>query len=171
MDKHSLQELVQKFHSIELELSDSGGEITPVLEKELVTLASKMSSELDKIVFVKERSKLTAAYYRQKAREYQKLAQSFEAVDEKLTEYVKFTMINNKVDKVDGDEVVFKLSKRGHSVTIISAELIPDELCEIIRQPDKAAIKEMLTAGHEVGGCELKETIALLISPKRKELK
>jgi len=40
-------------------------------------------------------------------------------------------------------------------VVIIDETILPDVLCRIKREPDKARIKDMLTAGQEVRGAEL----------------
>lgn len=69
--------------------------------------------------------------------------------------------------------LIFKLMEAGHltkaelacatlsirngaaKVIITDETVLPDKLCRIKREPDKFAIKELLTAGYEVRGAEL----------------
>lgn len=42
-----------------------------------------------------------------------------------------------------------------NSVNIPDPDLIPSQLCKIVRSPDKAAIKKLLLAGEKIEGAEL----------------
>lgn len=169
--KPTIRDLLKLFYTIECRIADNSGEITPELDEELKSITQNLSSKIDQVSYIQERSKVSAEYYKQKSDEYYRLSKSMERVDEKLTEYIKFGMQQNNLERIEGEEVIFKLSKRGQSVEITNAALLPDEACTIVRQPSKTRIKEMILSGQAPAGADLRDTVVLTKSIKRKELK
>jgi hypothetical protein len=65
-------------------------------------------------------------------------------------------------EKLSDANTVISWRKAPPSVEITDAALVPDDLCKIVREPSKAAIKEAIAAGQIVAGAKMAEQKMLI---------
>ena len=65
-------------------------------------------------------------------------------------------------EKMFDANTVISWRKAPPSVEITDAALVPDDLCKIVREPSKVAIKEALAAGQIVAGAKMAEQKMLI---------
>ena len=82
-----------------------------------------------------------------------------------LRSYVQENMEAMALDEIEGDLFRAKICNTAPSVSVTDLDLVPSEYDrERPRELNKTALKETLSSGQEVPGCELKTTKSLRIT-------
>lgn len=156
-DSKSLNELVLLSATIENALIESGGEISPDLEKMLEERDENLPKKVDNYAGLIERLEITKAFYKQKADNLLKIAKACDRVTEKLEDRIKNAIKTLDVPELQGEDYRFKLVKSQPSLKVTDESLVPDSL-KVIKQEtvlDKKEIIKCLKDGEIIPGVEL----------------
>lgn len=165
---NTLHTLLTEFNRLEEGLVQSGGEVTPDIENQLVELADGIQTKADSVAYLLKRSPIVAEYYRAQAKIYTTIARALEGVAESVETTVKMAMEGHGLDEVIGTEFVLKLQRHRASVDITDPALLPEDHCRIVREPNKASIKAAIERGEKVPGAQLEYNRPLSVKPVRK---
>jgi len=153
------------------DIIDQEGEIAPTLEAEMKDLSIQQASKIDAYHFMFEQLKLQAAYFREQARKYQKVAQRLEDAEERIRTYLKTLMIQFQQPEISGHEVRFKLSPGPKKLLIDSPPEVPVDYQRVVMEIDNARVKADLMEGKTIPGCRLESTVTLRTYPNTKRLR
>lgn len=164
MENKSLFLIVNEAMQLEQMLMESGGEITPEIEKALMVNASELSNKVDGYQHIIERFGSLAEHYKQRAEFFKTISGQCKTAADRLRDNVKSAMIDLGVDEVKGADIRYKLSNTSGSLVIEDAEMIPVEFKKeiITTEIDKKALKEALLTG-EVPGAKLEAGYSLRV--------
>lgn len=159
-NKKNLIEILQETNLVVQSIIANGGEIPEELEVQLTKNETQLSAKVDAYAYVMERMKLEEGYWKEKAREFDRIAKSIKRVGEEIKGRMVYAMETMGLDEIKGDDFRFKLTKGPGSLDIFNEEVLPDEYVRttIVRDPQKNEIKAALKAGEKIPGCELHET-------------
>lgn len=159
----SLAIIANEASALETALLESGGEITPEIEKLLQVNQDELSQKVDGYSVVLERLKKAKEFYEDRAEMFQKAAVTMESTAKRLKENIKFAMKTMGVTVLSGDDVRFQLNKAA-PVLKIDAEK-EDELKRLYpkvtttTEIDKEKLKADLAIGP-VEGAELEPNVS-----------
>ncbi|UCS82864.1 hypothetical protein vBYenSP400_74 [Yersinia phage vB_YenS_P400] len=75
-----------------------------------------------------------------------------------LKDYLRYNMVATGTTKIKGKLFSISLGKPVDVLEVnVSPDLLPDNLCRVVRSADNALIKKMLKDGEEIKGCILTE--------------
>lgn len=167
----TLPEIVAEANEIERALVESGGEITPEIEKRLEVTHTLLTDKADRYAFVDERLAMTADFWKRKEETCRTIRKSLEAAQQRLRDRVKAAMIEMGKTEVKGIDSRFVLTKCASRLVIEDEAKLPQDLVIVVtvRQPDKERIKAALAEGFEVPGAVLEGGQALRIYENSEE--
>jgi hypothetical protein len=153
--KPGLGELVSKSAEITRVLIESGGELTPELEREMEHVDLAMADKMDACHFVAERLEREAEYFAEKAKRLQAIAIAHKKASDRIRARVKEAMLALGRTEVMGHEVRFTLVQGAPKLVIQESELPSEFKMQVMQSvPDKERIKEALQRGDRVlGAC------------------
>ena len=154
----SLPALVSHASELIQRILENEGEISEFIESEMQVSQEALAVKTDSYKIIIEQLKLQEAYWRSKAAEAQKVAQSMKAVQEALKNNIKYSMQELDVDEMKGNDYRFKLSVLKPKLEI-NADLLPKEYMveDIKLVPDKERIVKALGKGEDIVGARLIE--------------
>ena len=158
----SLISLVTQSQELEKQLIESGGEISPEMESAWMDLKSTLPEKVDSCAFLIKKCKANHEFYKAQADEIYKIANSFKSVVERINDNVKFTMVENNLTELKGNDVRFLLSKGKPSIKIDEKELDEAYKHQVVStEIDKKKVEDDLKLGVPVKGARLIENVAL----------
>jgi hypothetical protein len=158
-DKKSLVALADIAYQIKRVLMETGGELTPELEKAMAEVESKMPDKADSYVFVTQDLRNEAALWKKRAQDFAAVARTFENYADAMEESIKFACVKMNVTELEGAQYIWKLVKSKAAVMIDDETKIPSGHIEIVqtRKIRKDSIYEDLKNGLPVPGARLVE--------------
>lgn len=159
----SLKDLVAKSSFITTRLIETCGELTPEIEKEISELEVKIPAKIDSYCGLIDRLEAEAEFFEAKSKELQRVSKGLLNLKEKLRERVKFTMLENGLDILEGDNEKFTLSPSKAKLIVDSVNSLPREFqkVEVVVTAENEKIREALQNKVEIPGCRLEPTYAL----------
>lgn len=158
----SLVEVVAQAASIEQQLIEAGGEISPALEIALSAVDLQIAHKVDAYLHVCDRLEIAAEQWKDRAAEYAKIGQALGKSRELIRARLKEAMKTLKRDEVPGIERRIKLQKGAPKLDIVEDQVPAAYLLEeTTYSPDKERIKADLEEGKEIAGCKLVPTTVL----------
>jgi hypothetical protein len=145
------------------EALENNGEISERKELDLLSNELELSQKVDSYFVVMEQFKAQVAILKEREEMIYKARKSLESQIESMQERLKFSMDKLEVDKLEGVEHYFKLSKSKPYLEILDKVAIPNSFKKEIVVPehieyeiDKDKIKEALEMGFTVEGARFK---------------
>lgn len=164
----SLHESVKDSHSLELAIIENGGELTPELEASLTQISLDVAESVDRTHFALDRIENAVGYWKAKAAEYKKIADSLDTAHDRMKNYIKAVMADSGKSDLVGVEVRYKLSRAKPKVVIDEDKLAPAYFKEkLTLVPEKERIKQDLELGVPVDGARLEESFTLRAYPNK----
>ena len=160
--RQSLGDLVTGFSSILERIAEAGGELTPELEALFDQVGQEIQVKTDSYAFVMDRLEAEAAFWKQRAEQFGKVAKSCTSLRERLKDGIKAAMLQLGRDGIEGTDFRFALTTQGKKL-VLDEVLLSDawkmQVVEIV--PDKERITQALQGGKEVPGARFEEVKAL----------
>lgn len=144
-------------------LMESGGELTPELEKRLEVVAQALPAKVDSYKYVIDEFEAQAALWKRRKDAAAAIQKRFEAQVDSLNERIKFAMKELGTKEVAGNLYKFQLRNSTPRMVIDDENAIPAQFKMIVQTTaiDKDKLKMVLTEGFEVPGAKLEESQAL----------
>ncbi len=160
---NNLQVALQHAEILERMLIESGGELTPEIQKEMELNPTTISELVDIKYIGLERMDSSIDFFEKKAEEFKRIAHSLKNAQKFILDSIKSHMIETGKKELVGTEYQFKLSSAAPKVQIVNEEKIADAYKKqvIETQIDKKLIAEDLKNGIPVDGCVLEENYSL----------
>lgn len=167
-DALSLIDAIKRTNDIELELCQSGGEISAELDERLTEINLDFAASIDATAMMLSRLDMSAEYWKLKAQESAKVAAGLAKAHERLKFHVKQIMQLSEKKELVGLEHRYVLS-RAKPRLIIDETVLPAELLKekITLVPDKSKIEAKLELGEEVAGARLELSFSLRSYPAK----
>lgn len=158
----SLRALIAQATNLSTALIESGGQLSPELEKALVEIDVKFPIKIDGYAVIMERMEMESDYWKQKAEFYSQIAKGCMAARERLKESLKFAMEQLGTDELKGIDVRFKLSRTKPRL-VINEDLLESGylVATTVSMPDKKRIEQDLKDGLMIDGAMLMENKSL----------
>jgi len=139
-------------------LIESGGEITPEIEKLLSDLDVKTKNKIDGYHAMIEKMKSEASYYKENADTLYAVQKACEAVAKRLRFGIQNAMEMSGIQEISGENHRVVLTATPGSLEITDASLIPDEYKMQVTTSviDNTKIREALDQMEEVPGARIK---------------
>lgn len=164
---NSLSNLIHAYADLEAKLLENSGEITEEMY-EVVSLSEMLPQKVDKVQFVRERLKQSIEFFEEKEKQYQKYRKALEKSKERLDAYIKTTMLNNKIWRIEGEESALTIAEVRSKLVIDETELPKSYAIEVkTYEPDKERIREELKLGKNIPGATLEPSFALRTSVRK----
>lgn len=162
MDHKSLFALTQEAIEINKLLFESGGELTPEIEKRLDNLDLSNREKVERYAIVREKCLIEAAYLKEKADVLLKIARAHKLVEQRLGENIKKHMLSLGLKEVNGETIRYVVSPTREELVIDEDKLSEKYKMSVTTlEPDKERIREDLNKGLNVDGAELKGGFSL----------
>lgn len=160
MVNKSLMALVDEASKIEMALIQSGGEITPEVEKLIEIKDLQLPEKVDGYDLVMERMESISRFYEEKANMFLKMAESAGNVGKELKFRIKNAMALMATDEISGFDVRFKMMSANPTCIIDDETKIEGhyKITEIVTKIDKKKIAEDLKLGVPVVGAHLEHS-------------
>jgi hypothetical protein len=160
---NNLQLALQNAERIEQMLIESGGEITPEIQNEMILNPATISELVDIKYVSMERMDSSIEFFEKKAEEFKRIAHSLKSAQKFILDSIKNHMIETGKKELVGNEYQFKLSTAAPKVMIVDEEKIAEAYKKQVTetQIDKKLIAEDLKKGIPVDGCVLEEVYAI----------
>lgn len=173
-DQKSLITIVSEAANIERMLIESGGVITPELEKALSINSSELSTKADGYSIIIERFKSLEEFYSVRAKFYSEIANRCAASVVRLKDNIKFAMSELQTTEIKGEDVRFVVRPTKGKLVIDDIEMIPvefkEEKIETIINKDKLKAALLIAP---VAGASLEAGVQLNIyanTPKPRDV-
>lgn len=160
MRKKNLFNLDAELFSIQEEINENGGELTPELEERLEITTIGREQKIAGCLYIARELRNKANFVRAEAKRLQEIAKQYDNTADRLEENVLTSIINIGPVKTDFMSVTTRRTKAVH---IVDDKEIPEEFCRVKYEPNKTAIKEAIENGMEVPGAEIVENQSLLV--------
>lgn len=156
-EEMSLVMLTGLAQQIEKSLIESGGEITPEIEKMLSVVDAELPKKVDSYDFLMQKFDKECELWRERADKLYALSNAFLKAKETLKERILFAMQNSGATEVLGDSVRFKLVATPPALQIVDESKIPEGYFETVieKKLKKAQLKNDLKEGIPVSGAAL----------------
>lgn len=163
----SLIELAQLSQSIENQLMESDGLITPEIELAIMELEKNLTTKADAYGFVLRKLESESTFYKLRAEQLSQMSDHLKNVATKMKDRAKAAMLSMGVSKIEGDEVTLSLAKGRGAVCVSDITALPrDCIIETVQiKADKEKIGALLREGIPVSGASLDETWTIRIKP------
>jgi Siphovirus Gp157 len=166
-----LADFITHASQIEKSLIESGGEISPELERELLIIDLTKREAVDSVQTTLERLEVMSDYWATKAENYAKIAKSLSFAQQKLKNYVKSLMAASGDAELTGLDWRLKLCPSKAKMVLNEDELAKEYFKEKVTMvPDKTRIEEDLKLGVPVPGAALEPVFTLRVYPNKKEI-
>lgn len=163
----TLPEIFKKAMQLENDLIDSGGELSPDLEKAHIEIMTELALKGESYALVVERLGNAQEYYEAKAEKYKKIARGVERTRGFLKNSLKTAMTELGVKELSGPDIKIKLQNSPEALEIVDEALIPSHMKKVVVSPDTALIKASLKQGETVPGASLKQDTHIRFYPSR----
>lgn len=169
MEQRTLSAVVEIASSIEQMLIESGGEITPEIEKSLYIVDAHLPYKIDSYAAVIERMDIVSSFYEEKSVFYKKLSDSASDAVKKCKDNLRFAMNALNTNELCGSDIKYKLSPGKPSIIICDENAIDEsyKTTETTVKIDKRKILDDITAGASVTGVKVQENFRLTKSVNR----
>lgn len=166
-----LAEFISQAAAIERALIESGGEIGPNLEKELLEIDLSKREAIDGVQLTLDRLESVGDYWKARAESYARIATSIEQSARKLKNHVKTLMAASGEHELLGLEWRLKLCAAKPKM-VVDESVLPKEYFKekVTLVPDKSRIEEDLKLGVPVPGASLEAVHTLRTYPNKKEI-
>lgn len=157
----SLYEITQDLLTIQGQLEDNDGELTPELEQALTITEAMSKEKLDNYCKLIYNLDAEALMYDNEIKRLQAKKKAKEKISDRLAYALESYMKATGKEKIELD--FFKLSFRSSKAVHMLSEDIPTEYLRVTTEPNKVLIKEALTKGQLLPFAELKTNQSLQI--------
>jgi len=149
----SLFSLVLESKEITSKIIESGGEISPEIEKSLATVSDGLLKKVDNYAYFLDQIKHEQSYWKKKKEEFYNVEKSLKDFEKRLKEAIKAAMKDLKQDKIDGNDYYFRLQNTKPSIDLMEG-LIPDQYKQevVTIEIDRKRIEEDIAMGLEIPG-------------------
>lgn len=170
MADKSLIQISSEFNQVQRMVMESGGELTPQIERLFDIIELEKKDKLDAYDYVIGQCKSQSEFFRKKADEYLKVAKTYDRIERKLLDRIKEFMLKTGQNIVEGFSIVFKLVPCRERL-IIDEALLPNEYKMQVTAwvEDKEKIDNALCSGKDVPGAYKEGGFALRKSIRRPE--
>jgi predicted nuclease with TOPRIM domain len=163
----SLVNLLSEASQLVSLVAESGGELSPELEKLLDSNTQDIAVKCDNYSLVLSEMESRAEYLKSKAKEFTDAAKAIENAEERLRDHLKSVLLSLPENKIEGVNYKFSLARSKPKVEVDQEKLPSDYWRETIKfEPDKIKIGEHLAAGKQISGARLVESYSLRKSVK-----
>lgn len=165
----SLYELSKEANMLTEALIESSGEISEELLKELVLHKDTLAVKASQYAFTMDKLEAESEFLKKKAKEYSDTAKRLIAMKEQMGERLKEYCLNNVVDKIEGENVTFKLVRSSPKVNVLDERLLPEDVLRIKTEitVNKEEIARRMKLGEKFEGVQLEETYYIKASLKK----
>lgn len=149
----TLTKLITESHAIVTDIIEHGGEMSAEMKQEFEQVNLDIEAKVDAYAYVLERLDLEAEHFRQKALEFQRIANSIKNAHKNLKERLVFNMKLMKTKEIFGDDYRFKLRKPAGRLEIFDSDEIPAHYLKqvVVTEIDKADLKTDIMANAKKG--------------------
>src|SRR5574343_640976 len=153
----TLRALTSLVQTLESKLIESGGEITPELEKEIELTTDNLLSKIDAYSIVKTKMEKSIEYHKQMMKNHAQIINEIERSMEWLEGNLRRSMDETNSDFLKGHEYIIKKRLNPPSCEIINEDIVPDEFNnqKTVTTIDKKKLLEGLKIGVEIPGARL----------------
>jgi len=164
MDKLNLFQIQKEYLDINRELIESGGEITPELEKQLVLNQSQLATKAQGYVYVIKQNEGNVNIIEEEIKRLQELKRRFKNANDRLGSAVLNALELYELDKIEMPTMTIG-TRKSSRLDITDEAKIPHKFIKIKQETmiDKNAIKEALKNGEKVKGVQINEVKHLSI--------
>ena len=160
----SLFQISQEYMILEMELYETGGELTPEIEKQLMINETELKEKSKNYVHIIKKVESEVNYIDDEIKRLQQAKKVCKNVIERLKEGIKDAMLLYEVEEID--LITNKINFRKSESVVIDCDIndLPKELKIIEVKPiSKTEIKKMLKEGKEFKGVYIKQNKNLQI--------
>ena len=173
---NSLRDMIGFSSSIESKLLESGGELTPEIEKDLEFLdllnKTDLPSKVDAVEFTLKRLENLETEWKERAKAIQAVSQGIAKSRDRLKEYVKNALLDHAMDEIKGNAYRIKLNRVKPKLIIDETILDPKYTFKtIVVEIDKEMLRRDLEAGVTVAGATLEASYGLRTYANKGEVK
>jgi len=137
-------------------LSESGGEITPVMQAWLDEIETGLATKVDSYKFVIDDLELESQRLKAKAKDINAAAKSLENLADSIKERMKAAMTKMGVNEVMGQDYRYRLTTGIQRLEIMPEVVSKDWFMQVVTlEPDKARIRAALDQGEFIPGARL----------------
>lgn len=156
MTEKSLVSLFQQQSAVLRMIMEAGGELTPELEQQLQQVETGIPEKVDGYAFFEDRLKHEAEWWKNRAKESQRVQKSLERAVDILRTRLKYIMEHEGLLELKGVSSKYRLKIGGKKVVIDESGLDPAYMMPVTTMvPDKERIRADLEAGKEVKGATI----------------
>lgn len=157
----TLKDLLATSNELTQQLVESGGEITPEIDAQLMVMTDHLPDKVDSYEFVMRRLGHEEEYWSARAEEAARIAKSCKAAAERLKERVKYLMLEHGVNELKGNDSKIVLQNSTPKLVIDESKLPAKYwITETVSKPNKPLIRQQM-ASEEIPGVVLEPTTAL----------
>jgi len=152
----TLAEITRKHGELEALIQESGGELTEELETAFDEILEQSLKKIDGYSYLIEKSENSEAFWRDKSKQAQRVAQSCKKLHEKLKAHLLYNLQNTKTHEIRGESVGYKIAKNPEKLEF-DEDLLPKEyFIQVVNWAvDKERLKADLKEGKEIKGAKL----------------
>lgn len=156
----NLKELVLFANSIESEIIEADGEITPEIEQKMQLSAENLSSKVDGYVTIMQRLTSSVALQKERLKEIDKLINGLEKALERMEASLMGAALELNKEHLNGNQYTVTVGLNPPKVDVINEEAIPEEYKtqKTTVSVNKTKIAESLKLGLEVPGARLTQS-------------
>jgi hypothetical protein len=169
-ENKSLVALTEDYQRLMGLLMETGGELTPEIEKELEVNTEMLAAKADKYEFITSKLEAEEAYFKAKADSYTRVARACANARQRLRDAIKFSMQQTGKTEIIGEDTTFCIVNGAPKLVIKDPGVVPKNYVveTIVRDLDKDKIKADLKAGKSVPGAEFEPVYQLRTKISRK---
>jgi predicted transglutaminase-like protease len=160
----NLYELTVQAQSLIAALIESGGELTPALEAQLVANETAIARKIDGYVYIEDQIEAQCALLKRKEDGLRAIRKGLESAQDRLRTNIKNAMTALQKTELPGDEFTYKLTKGGTKLIIDNERVIPEDfkVSVVMTNVDKDRLEQVLKAGMEVPGARIEDVQRLV---------
>lgn len=143
-------------------LEESGGELTPEMEKALTINKEQLTVKAETYAEIINKYLNLAAIAKARKEQMAKAQATAERIAQIFKERLRDAMVETDTSKIESG--VYRLFLRSTKAVVVDDEAVLPNHCRVVKTtPDKKAIKEAIERGEEVRGAHLQENKSLII--------
>ena len=154
--KRTIYQIEQSYNQLAEELIENGGELTPLLEKQLAITEEQLQKKSVAYSFVIKEMDADVDIIDAEIKRLQNLKKQREKASEYLKDRIKHAMDTFQIDEIKTPLVKINFRK-SETVEVEDVNALPSlyKVVKVTEQADKAAIKAALKDGVDVAGCSI----------------
>lgn len=169
----TLIDLIGKYRDVVTTMIDSGGELTPEVERLMQEIDSELPKKIDSYAVIDERLDAEIKYLKNIETQIKGKRQQLENIKKNCNDRIKMAILAMEKKTVEGEYYKYSLARSKPKI-IIDEGMVPKEYKKeiVVIEVDKKMIEEDLKTGVMVAGAKLEDSYSLrkYFTPNKKEI-